>query len=253
MYRQILSALVLLVLSSIGQAQQTRFGQTLCNDPDYACHAVKSGETWDNLFPNMDEQDLVRRVNRMNIRLRPGMIIAVPRHLERLSIYDVSPFPRYIESSGEKTIYVSQKQLAFGAYDADGELLWWGPISPGIEYCPGVRGGCHTPTGYFRVIRKQDDSCVSTVFPRRSNGVNGGAQMPWCMHFFRGYALHGSSEVPGFPASHGCVRMFVEDARWLNEDFIDLPGGGGATGTRVIIDEPPASVGQVRRQWTSGR
>jgi hypothetical protein len=29
--------------------------------------------------------------------------------------------------------------------------------------------------------------------------------------------------------------LFIEDARWLNEEFIDLPGGG-EQGTRVIID-----------------
>lgn len=31
--------------------------------------------------------------------------------------------------------------------------------------------------------------------------------------------------------------MFIEDARWLNEEFIDLPGGG-MRGTRVILDAP---------------
>lgn len=78
---------------------------------------------------------------------------------------------------------------------------------------------------------------MSTVFPRRADGNDGGALMPYCMHFFRGYALHGSYDVPGFRASHGCVRMFIEDARWLNEEFIDLPGDG-MKGTRVVIEPP---------------
>ncbi|EEZ94128.1 enhanced entry protein EnhA [Legionella longbeachae D-4968] len=179
---------------------------------------------------------MVKRINRMNIALRPGLTIAVPKNIDRLTIYDVSPFPRYIESNGEKTIYVSQKKLAWAAYDQDGELLWWGPISSGIGKCPGVLGGCTTPTGSFRIIRKQDIDCVSTVFPRRADGNDGGALMPYCMHFYRGFALHGSYELPGYRASHGCVRMFIEDARWLNEEFIDLPGGG-MKGTRVVIDE----------------
>ncbi len=98
-----------------------------------------------------------------------------------------------------------------------------GPISSGIGKC-NVTGGCSTPTGSFRAVRKQDLDCISTVFPRRANGLSGGAPMPYCIHFFRGYALHGSEEVPGYRASHGCVRMFIEDARWLNEEFIDLPG-----------------------------
>lgn len=215
----------------------TRFGETLCKDPDYFCIKIKARESWDNLFPNPEELDIVRRINRMNIRLKPGMVIAIPKNLDRLSIYDVSPFPRYVESGGEKTIYVSQKKLAWGAYDEDGELLWWGPISSGTSHCKGVYGGCTTPTGSYRIIRKQDIDCISTAFPRRADGNNGGAEMPFCMHFFMGYALHGSEDVPGYRASHGCIRMFTEDARWLNEEFITVPGEGVMKGTRVIIDE----------------
>lgn len=214
----------------------TLFGETLCHSPDYFCMKIKSGDSWERLFPNVEEEDIVRRINRMNVHLKPGMTIAVPKNIERLTIYDVSPFPRYIESNGEKTIYVSQKKLAFGAYDEDGELLWWGPISSGIGKCA-VSGGCATPTGSFRIIRKQDIDCVSTVFPRRANGESGGALMPYCMHFFRGFALHGSYEVPGYRASHGCVRMFIEDSRWLNEEFINVPGDG-MRGTRVVLDAP---------------
>ena len=135
---------------------------------------------------------------------------------------------------------MSQKKLAWAAYDQDGELLWWGPISSGLEKCPNVRGGCSTPSGSFRIVRKQEIDCISTVFPRRANGDDGGALMPYCMHFFRGYALHGSYDVPGYNASHGCIRMFIEDARWLNEEFIDLPGGG-MKGTRVVIDSTDSS------------
>lgn len=226
-----------MLTNSFALAATTRYGESLCNSPDYLCIKIKNGESWDDLFPNAEERDMVRRINRMNISLRAGMTIAVPKNIDRLTIYDVSPFPRYIESTGEKTIYVSQKKLAWGAYDVDGELLWWGPISSGLSKCPGVRGGCTTPTGSFRIIRKQDIDCVSTVFPQRTYGESGGALMPYCMHFFRGYALHGSDDVPGFRASHGCVRMFTEDARWLNEEFVDLPGGG-MQGTRVVIDAP---------------
>jgi lipoprotein-anchoring transpeptidase ErfK/SrfK len=55
------------------------------------------------------------------------------------------------------------------------------------------------------------------------------------MHYFRGYALHGSSSVPGYRASHGCVRMFIEDARWLNEEFVTISEDSFMKGTRVVI------------------
>lgn len=212
-----------------------RYGENLCTSSDYTCVHVKPGDSWETLYVNPQERDIVKRVNRMNIRLQPGMTIAVPKHIERLTIYDVSPFPRYIESDGEKTIFVNQKELAWGAYDEHGELIWWGPLSSGSGKCPEELGGCKTPQGSFRVIRKQDIDCISTAFPIRSDGNNGGAVMPFCMHFFRGYALHGSYSVPGYRDSHGCIRLFIEDAQWLNEEFVNLPGGG-AEGTRVIVD-----------------
>jgi len=215
---------------------EARFGETLCHQPDYFCIKTRASDSWKSLFPNAEAEDIVRRINRMNVRLRPGMTIAIPKNLDQVTIYDVSPFPRYIDAGGEKTIYVSQQKLAWGAYDEAGELVWWGPISSGKPDCRGVYGGCVTPSGSYRVIRKQDVDCISTAFPRRADGDNGGAEMPYCMHFFRGYALHGSADVPGYRASHGCVRMFTEDARWLNEEFVEVPETGGK-GTRVIIDD----------------
>lgn len=234
MKRRALLAWFLFIISQSAIAE-SRFGESLCKTEDYSCVTIKEGDSWDTLFPNAQEQDIVRRINRMNINLRQGMIIAVPKNLDRLTIYDVSPFPRYIDPTGEKTIYVSQKQLAWGAYDEQGELVWWGPISSGSGHCKNIDGNCETPTGDFRVIRKQDIDCISTVFPYRPNGMSGGAIMPYCMHFLRGFALHGSDSVPGYRASHGCVRMFIEDARWLNEEFITLPGGD-SRGTRVVIE-----------------
>ena len=34
-------------------------------------------------------------------------------------------------------------------------------------------------------------------------------------YFYGGYAIHGSSSVPAFPASHGCVRVQIEDMDFL--------------------------------------
>ncbi|MBA4696239.1 MAG: L,D-transpeptidase [Legionella sp.] len=211
------------------------YGEKLCNQPGFSCINVKSGQTWHRLFPDAGARDLLQRINRTNLRLRAGMQLAVPQALDRLTVYDIAPLPHYIESNGEKIIYVNQEKLAWAAYDEAGEMVWWGPISAGSPHCSAVGGQCKTPTGVYRIIRKQGFECISTAFPRRSNGQHGGAKMPFCMHFFQGYALHGSTEVPGYPDSHGCVRMFVKDAQWLNEAFVDIPGGG-MQGTRVIIE-----------------
>lgn len=213
-------------------ADIARFGTTLCENPDYYCIKVARKNTWENLFPNAEQRDIVRRVNRMNIALQVGMIIAVPKNLANLGVLDVAPFPRFIEPPGVKHIFVNQKELAWGAYDATGELIWWGPVSTGRDLCPDIKGkSCATPSGSWHTFNKDADQCSSTVFPIETNG---GAPMPYCMWFFKGYALHGSPIVPGYRDSHGCVRLFVEDAKWLNEEFVDLPGSGIAP-TRVTV------------------
>ncbi len=225
-----------MIVFSEGSFAITRYAEKFCQSSDYFCLKIRPKDSWENLFPNERARDIVMRVNRMNISLQPGMIIAIPQKLDELSIFDVSPFPRYIEPTQEKIIFVDQQELAWAAYNDEGELVWWGPISSGSGHCRSLDGTCLTPTGIFRVIRKQDIECVSTVFPVRESGDNGGAIMPYCMHFLRGYALHGSTDVPGYRDSHGCVRMFIEDAKWLNEEFISLPGAGGQVGTRVIVN-----------------
>lgn len=213
-----------------------RFGETLCDKNEYYCIKVKWHETWEKLFPDPQQRDIVKRVNRMNVSIYPGMTIAIPKNLNNITIYDISPFPRYVAPTGEKIIYVNQQEMAWGAYNDEGELVWWGPISSGSGNCQKLDGKCVTPPGTFRVINKQDINCISTVFPIRSNGINGGAKMPYCMHYYRGFALHGSNVVPGYKASHGCVRMFIEDAKWLNEEFVNLPDEYGFKGTRVIVN-----------------
>lgn len=218
----------------------TRYGETLCQTPHYTCLTVQKEDSWETLFPNEEIRTLIQRINRMNVRLKSGMHLAIPKTIDENSLYTTSPLPVHVDSIGEKFIYISQRLLAWGAYDANGDLVWWGPISSGSDQCQ-LQGGCATPSGFFRIIRKNDETCESTAFPQTNSDPDdllsgGGAPMPYCMHFFRGYALHGSRELPGYRASHGCIRLFYEDAEWLNEEFIDLPGGG-MKGTRVMIEE----------------
>lgn len=213
------------------------YGASLCQSPGYTCVTVKRGDTWKKLAPDTEKRDILQRINRMNIEPALGSVIAIPSNFSEMTIYDASPFPRYIDAPGSKTIYVSQKELAWGAYDAQGNLIWWGPISPGRSFCSDIGKPCTTPNGIFYVQWKKGLNCISSQFPvHNKNGTKGGAPMPYCIHFWGGYALHGSTEVPGYADSHGCVRMFIQDAQWLNEHFIDLPETG-QLGTRIIISE----------------
>jgi len=203
------------------------YGARLCHKfpEEFDCYKVRRSDSWDSLFPGETEQDTVRRVNRMGINLQSGMVIAIPKDLQTVDVLALAPLPRQMNAPGEPIIVVSISQLAWAAYDAGGNLVRWGPVSSARGYCPDLHHGCHTPTGHYRIYSKGGPDCVSTKFPIG----RGGAPMPYCMYFNGGFALHGSYEVPGYNASHGCIRMLVEDAQWLSQDFSDI-------GTRVIVE-----------------
>lgn len=194
------------------------YGSRICHENAlYDCYKVKKHDTWTKLFPDEQDRELVKRINRMNISLHSGMIIAVPKNIENANLLAFSPFETQIDPPGRKTIIVNFSKHAFAAYDANGNLKHWGPISGGKGYCPDLRRKCNSPRGTFYIYSKQGSGCASTKFPIG----RGGAPMPYCMFFHEGFALHGSHEVPGYHASHGCVRMFTSDAKWLNQEFTD--------------------------------
>jgi lipoprotein-anchoring transpeptidase ErfK/SrfK len=124
----------------------------------------------------------------------------------------------------QKTFVFDPRQHKWFAYD-NGELIKSGVASGGANYCPDTGRHCHTPVGVFSVRDKGGPGCKSTIYPIG----RGGAPMPYCMHFTKFYAIHGSYEVvPGRNVSHGCIRIYPEAARWLSQNFITV-------GTRVIV------------------
>jgi hypothetical protein len=223
---RVLICAFLLLFSLSAAAESGWYGARLCkNESEFSCYRVRSGDTWQELFPNPTQQDLVMRINRIGIRLHPGMLLAIPKDLSSASVMEYSPFAHQINPPGVPTILVSKGKMAWGAYSANGDLVRWGPASSARGYCPDV-GSCHTPSGHFQIYSKEGEGCFSRRFPVG----RGGAPMPYCMFFHGGYAIHGSYEVPGFNASHGCVRVLVPDAEWLNEDFTEI-------GTPVIVSD----------------
>lgn len=222
-----------LMMSLVAVANAANFfGTALCGYPQYECIKAASGDTWDKLFPDPIQRDLVQRINRSYNYLWTGREIAIPKNLAHINIYDISPFPLKIEGDHEKQIIVDQEKLAWAAYDDEGNLVWWGPISSGRDKCSDSARSCRTLTGIFRVFSKENVKCTSDVFPIGK----GGAKMPYCMYFHKGFALHGSDDIPGVRASHGCVRMFIQDAKWLNEEFVQLSSDrNNFMGTKVIV------------------
>ena len=75
------------------------------------------------------------------------------------------------------------------------------------------KGHCsvaHTPRGRFRIGRRIGGWRTSAL-GRLFNPL----------YFSGGYAIHGGN-IPGYPASHGCVRISMSNARWFPSQ---VPGG----------------------------
>lgn len=94
----------------------------------------------------------------------------------------------------------------------------------GSNWCADEQRQCHTRTGEFRIRSLGGAGCKSPSFPLPT----GGAPMPYCMYFNETQALHGSPHVVRGNISHGCVRMYPSDARWMRYNFAEI-------GTKVII------------------
>lgn len=221
MYYRLIKIIVLMSFFIIPPVKAAQFFSTnLCESGQYDCIQVRKGESWTSLWPKASERDLVQRLNRMNTKLSPGMYVAIPDGMPKVNPSDLCPLPTKIDPPGSKLITIDLKLLAWGAYDNEGNLIKWGPASGGSAWCYDISMPGKTVVGRFEIYDVRGEDCISSKYPINE----GGAPMPYCMFFQGGFALHGSDEVPGFNASHGCVRLFKEDAKWLNEDFVRTPG-----------------------------
>lgn len=216
------------------ESESIYYGTGLCKYSQYNCIKVKDGQSWKKLFPDDTQRDLVQRLNRTYNPLHSGQVIAVPQNLNAVNLFDISPFPVKVAPSSDNQIIVDQEKLAWAAYDEHGQLIKWGPISSGSDKCSDSSNSCRTLTGIFRVFSKENENCVSNAFP----AGKGGASMPYCMFFHKGFALHGSEDIPGYRASHGCIRMFTDDAKWLNHSFVKQADKNNSWAGTIVIVRP---------------
>jgi hypothetical protein len=156
-------------------------------------------------------------------------------------------FPMSISSKGERVFMFDPKIFAWAAYDEHGQRVMTGSASGGKDFCEDVGAPCRTVTGTFRVYNKRGPNCQSGEYPVETFG---GAKMPYCMYFYRGYTIHAAYEVPVGNSSHGCIRVLPSAAKWLNEQFMTI-------GTRVIVlsysDEDGDGDWLKAKQSTEGR
>jgi len=99
------------------------------------------------------------------------------------------------------------KQLLYLVVDHDVTAVV--PVSTGngesFKNYTGRNVQARTPRGDFAVYKNHSGWHRSDL---------GSMYNPW--YFYGGYAIHGSSSVPPWPASHGCVRVTTWDANFLS-------------------------------------
>lgn len=138
----------------------------------------------------------INRVDEYHAGRRP---LVVPASIGDELSY--SPLPGRLEelTAVPRFILVSRRVQAFGAYE-HGVLVRWGPTSTGKAATPTDSGLFFTNWKSRKTISSDDPNWI----------------LEWYVNFIsaKGVAFH-QYELPGRPASHGCVRLLAEDAEWL--------------------------------------
>ena len=149
--------------------------------------------------------DLLEKLNRRGrehlVRAEPpGPGLVVPQTWQDDELAH-SPLPRgwTATAAHPKYVVVHQPFQVFGAYE-NGRLVRWGPISSGRKETP-------TPTGSFNLTWRSR---------KRTSTDNDAWVLEWYFNFInsRGISFH-QFDLPGYAASHACVRMLQRDAQWL--------------------------------------
>ncbi len=148
-----------------------------------------------------EHQKIIFALNRIDYgRVRMGSKLVIPDTLAK-DLIKYSPFPENLEilDSIPKTVLIAQRIQGFALYE-HGKLIKWGPVSSGKRSTP-------TPNGLFYANYKSKLK-ISTV--------NGAWKMPYYFNFMNlyGVGIHEYS-LPGYPASHACVRAYREDAQFI--------------------------------------
>lgn len=173
---------------------------------EWQCLKLKWTDTPEKLFGGQWQD--VLRFNRMDRRHFIGDVsIKVPKHME--DVKDFTPLPAtFPDAAGEeKFILVDQAEMFLGAYEY-GKLVFSFPVAIGIE-------GHRVPNGEFR-IDAADRQHVSNLYTVEEIGRR--YPMHYGLRFYvdknadgwPSYYIHGR-DVPGYPASHGCIGLYDEE------------------------------------------
>ena len=173
-----------------------------------------------------EEQYTILALNRLDSKNKwRADTLAIPDKIDHtLMLY--SPFPTQLEVLKEvkKMVFFSYPIQAYALYE-NGKLIKWGPTSMGKKAAQTKRG--------LMFANWKKELAISTV--------NRSWKLPFNfnIHNTLGIGWH-QYDLPGYPASHSCLRLLMNDAKfmynWADQWILNK---GGATvkanGTPVIV------------------
>lgn len=171
------------------------------------------------------QQNIILTLNRVDIDnvMKLDSLVAPVDINGDIMQYSIFPFNLPAVQDVKKIIFFSYPAQAFGAYEY-GNLVHWGATNMGRE-------NAQTPTGLFFTNWKAEET---------KSTVDDEWILKWNFNIANkeGVGWH-QYAMPGYPASHSCLRLFEADAKylydwadqWIQKDDVTLK----AQGTPVIV------------------
>ena len=225
--------LLVLVLGSCKKSETTKTTETKAhktieyNKPksSVSYHFEKTKQWLDSIKGDSTKLDIAYALNRMDkANLAKKDSIIVPRDFSGDLVYYL-PFPLHISSLEDvsKILIFSYATQTFAAYE-NGELVYTGATSMGRKKDP-------TPTGLFFTNWKAE---------KTTSTFNDEWDLKWNFNIENklGVGFH-QYELPGYPASHSCLRLLEKDAKylykWADEWILKDSENVKVKGTPVVV------------------
>ena len=176
----------------------------------WTCAQAKNEKALTDLGPRMLDVMRFNRIDRLHAL--QGTYLKIPVRMD--DVINFTPLPAKLEQAvaWPRYIFIDRSEEFLGAYEF-GVLKFSLPVASGF--------GVSTPTGTFKVLGR-NRWAASTIYP--IHGTNIPYPMYWGIKFHltpRGVSLwlH-SRDLPGYPASHGCVGLYDEE---MEQKFFGYP------------------------------
>ena len=186
---------------------------------------VKTKQWLDSIKGDSTKLDIAYAINRTDKANFAKMdSVVIPNDFSGDLVYYL-PFPVHVSALEEvsKVLIFSYPTQTFAAYE-NGELVYTGPTNMG-------RKKDQTPTGLFFTNWKAE---------KTTSTFNDEWDLKWNFNIENklGVGFH-EYELPGYPASHSCLRLLEKDAKylykWADEWILKDSENVKVKGTPVIV------------------